>query len=277
MRVQLALEKERAPALDAALDDEGDRSDEADQHEPACEPDPARRLLVDAGTIARDGERGERDADGDGEQDRLAPHIRAPREPGTHSADEHTHRVGAVRERLETPPGFALDAPDVRVDRNVDQARADPACRQPEHERGQRGRKAGQRCRHGEDRAADRDRAGAESVDRAGRDEEHRGDREGADEEQRDTERALGRAGGDLHAREDGGPGAPEEPEHEEARERRAGAWKRVHPEIVAAAAATVTSGLQDAHASSHQCRPASRSAVTRRPSTHVAATCSGV
>ena len=221
MRVQLAFEEERAPALGATLDDEGDRADDPDRDKAPSETQAARALGVHARVIGRDEEGCERDDDGDGDQDWLAARARAPREPGAHRADEHADRVGAVRDWLQPLAGRVLDPADVRVDRHVDEARGHPARGEREHERGERRGEARQQRCNGEERAADGNRARPEAFDRARRDEEHHGDRPERHEEHRDAERALREAGRMLDARQHGRPRAPEETEREEAREGR--------------------------------------------------------
>ena len=136
--VQLALQEERAPALRAAFDDEGDRPDDPDDHETRRETQPVRAGHMQGRAVGGDEESGQRDARRDGNQDLLLPCACAAREARADRTGQHADRIGAVRERLQSAPGHVLDATDVRVDRHVDETRCHPACCERDHERGQR-------------------------------------------------------------------------------------------------------------------------------------------
>src|SRR3989442_6133498 len=79
-RVEITLEEERAPALEAALDDEADQRDEPEREERARDAWPGRRLRP-ARLAAAVGEAGRGDQPGHGHQDPALPRPPPPWEP----------------------------------------------------------------------------------------------------------------------------------------------------------------------------------------------------
>ena len=262
-RVELRLEKERAPVLDPAFDDEGDPAEQPqDQKPPGKSETTLRRGPAHFG-IPPVHRRRDQHQRADSEQDgkRLGPG--APRQAHGDRSHEEPRREERVGDLHHPRAARGLDIGRGDVDDHVDGPGRDADEHQRERELPDGVGEAGQDSRHAEEGEEERHDPRPDPVDDPAC-QEHRRQRRDRHREEGDAELRDRCADLVLDVRDEDAPRAPKRPEGREGEERAGG---RPHAPRRCLAASNSAMPGSDAHVQRLDCcRPAAPRTRRRRP-----------